>query len=124
MGQNEVLAARFTDNSRVGTVRGDVVTDGLPQRSEHARAPGEMESRKVAVLENDLARDRSVHRDEVDDPRGDTGFEEQVHEHGRAVNLGVSRLPNGDISHQHRRSGQVAGDGREIEWGDCKDESL
>ena len=118
VGHNEVLAAGFAYNPRVGFVLLQVVGNRFPQGPEHPGGSREMQSGKVAVRKDHVAEVGAVHRHQVDDPVGQSSHAEQRHHHVGRVNLRVCGLPHHGVAHQRRGSGQIAGDGREVEGRD------
>lgn len=52
------------------------------------------------MVEHDVAGNRTVHGDEVDDPFGQSGLVEQLHDHVGGVDLLIGGLPHHHIAHQ------------------------
>ena len=124
VGDDEILAASFTDNARIRLVLGNVLADGLPQVTENTRAACEMQSGKVRVGEHDITCGRTVDGHEVDDALRQAGSVQQLHDNMGGVNLVVRGLPHDHIAHEGGSDRQVACNGCEVEWCDRKDETF
>ena len=120
MGHHKVLSPSFSHDARIASVQREVFTNGFPQVTEDASRSCEMESCKVAMLEDHISRHRTVACHHVDDPVRQSRLLENFHDHLRTVDLGVRWLPNHNVAHQCSHCWQVAGDGREIERRDGK----
>ena len=124
MCHDEVLATGFSHDARVGFVLGNVLSNGLPEVTEHAGGPGEVKSSKVWVGEDHVACSRPINGHEVDDALGQACCVKQLHDDVGGIDLVVGRLPDHHIAHQGSGDGQVASDGREVEWCDGKNEAF
>ena len=74
----EVLAAGFADDAGVATVGGvgDALADFAVEGAEDGGAAGVVQGGELGVGENDAGDGLGVARDELDDVRGEPGFEE------------------------------------------------
>ena len=124
MGQDEVLAAGFAHDARVGFIAGDVLADALPDALEHAGGAGEVDAGKIRVLEDDAAGGGAVHVHEVDDAGRHPGFREQLHQHLGRIYLRIGWLPDHYVAHHGHGRGQIAGNGGEVERREGKHEAF
>ena len=74
--------------------------------------------------EDDIGDFFGVAGHELDDVWGKTGFQEDGVENVVGGDRGGRRFPDDHVTHQRGRTWKVAGDGGEIEWGDCIDKAL
>ena len=74
-----------------------------------------MNSCKIAVFENYFPGYRTIHQNHVDYAIGNTCFFEYLHEDIGRIYLCIGRFPHHYVAHECRGSGQIAGNGREIE---------
>ena len=121
---DEVLATGLADNARVGLVLGNVLANGLPQVAEHAGGPGEVQSGEIGVGEDHVACGGTVDGHQIDDAFGQACGVQQLHDDVGGVDLVVRRLPHHHVAHEGSGNGQVARNGREVEWGDREDEAF
>ena len=124
VGEDEVLAAGFTDNLRIGAIVGNIVADALPEAVEGLGAAGEVHASQVLVGESHLADKGAAAGQEVDNAVGQACFLIDVHKDVVAQHSRCRGLPNAGVAHQDGRQAEVAGDRGEVERSDCKDEAF
>src|SRR5689334_25239000 len=100
MGDDEVLAAGLSDQTRVGPVLRDVLAHPAPDRLEYSRAAGEMDAREVRRGEGDIGDHPRIAREEIDDAFRHARFLEDVHDHPGAAHRGMGGLPEDDVPHE------------------------
>ena len=121
---HEVLPAGLAHDTRIAAVLGQVVADGLPDVAEHLGAAGEMDAREVLVREDHIAGRGPIDVDEVDHARRKPRRHEDLHEHLRAVALGIGALPHHGVAHEGAAGREIARDGREVEGSEGEDEAF
>src|SRR6478609_1923002 len=94
MYKDEVLAARFTYDARIGLVFRDVLTDALPHALEHPGRSGKVYAGEIGMRIADLANHWTGRVDQVDYTSREACFYQNVHKYSRAVDLCISRLPD------------------------------
>ena len=122
--EDEVLAAGFADNLRVGLVVGDIVADGLPEAVERAGGAGEVDTCEVGAGEGHLADERAAAGEEVDDAVGQAGLLVYLHQQIVGEHGGGGGLPDAGVAHEGGRHAEVGGDGGEVERRDGKHEAF
>ena len=120
VGQNKIFTARFSYDSRVGFVAGDVFTDSFPNMLEYAGGTCKVDSCKIRVFEDYLTCGRAIHIHQVDDAVGNSSFLENFHQHLGGIDLRIGRFPYDGIAHHGCRSRQIARNGGKIEGGQRK----
>ena len=124
MGEDEVLAARFADDARIGAIVGDVVADRLPHPLEDRGRAGEVDTGQVRARHDWVADLTSGPGDEVDDAGWEAGGLHELHQIPADENSRRRGFPQHGVPHQGRRGWQIAGNGGEVERCDGKDESF
>lgn len=119
-----VLATSLTNNARVALVVVDVVTDLLPEHTENVGGAGKVEGCKVGVGNGGATDFLSRARNELDDTSRETSFLKQLIDKVVGVDSRGRRLPDNNVAHQGRSTGQVAGNGGEVEGCDSKHETF
>lgn len=99
MREDEVLAARLTDNARVVLVVVNVVTDRLPNVAEDLRGASVVNAREEFVLDARGRDQLGVTGHEVDDTVGQTGLFEHLHQVVGRVDGVLRWLPHDDVAH-------------------------
>src|SRR5258707_1256230 len=74
VGDDEVLAARLTDETRVGAVVRDVLPDRAPQVLEGRGGAGEVDPGEVRLAQGDVGDRLAVAGDQVDHARREAGL--------------------------------------------------
>ena len=124
MHEDEVLAARLADESRIADVAVEIGAGLHPKTLERGRGAGEVDAGEVARLRGHLADEGAAAGQEVDDAVGQSGLAVELHqvvvgEQGRG-----RRFPDGHVAHQHGRHAEVGGDAGEVKRRDGQDEAL
>src|SRR5690606_31488310 len=110
--------------ARIGAVTADIVPDLLPDLLENGGRAGEMNACEFPVSENDLACNRAVGINKIDDAVGKPCLAEYLHEHMCGIYLRIGRFPHYYVPHHGRRARKVAGNGGEIKRSKGEYESL
>ena len=121
---DEVLAARLTDEPRIGAIAVDALADLAEERAEDRARAGEVHAGELGVIEADLGDRAGVARDEIDHAVRQPGLAQDLEDQPVGEDRGLRRLPDDGVAHQRRRRRQVAADGREVERRDGVDEAL
>ena len=100
MGDDEVFAARFTNEPRIRSVSGDVLACGAPHRLENLCGTGEMNSCQITMVEHHVADRRRVSGHEIDDAGRKTGGFEQFCHVVIAEDCRACGFPNYGIAHE------------------------
>ena len=105
MGEDEVLAACFPDDTGVGLVAGDVFADGSPHPLKHGCGAGEVNACEVGIGQADIADGGPRPGHEIDDAGRQPRFFEDFHEEVWCVDTAAGGLPDHGVAHDRRRSG-------------------
>jgi hypothetical protein len=124
VGDDEILAARFSDETWIAAVAADVVAHSLPHRVEDGGTAGEVHSRQLWRVEQDVRDLDGVPGNEVDDAGRQARRLEQLQHVVSAQHRARGRFPDDRVAHQRRRSRKIPGDRTEIEGGDRVDEAF
>ena len=99
MGKDKVLAARLTDNLRIGAIVGDIVAYRLPEAVEGASGAGEVDTTEVLVGKCHLANQRAATGQEVDNAVGKTGLFVNLHQQEVGEHGGGAGFPDTHVTH-------------------------
>src|SRR6476659_3917637 len=124
MRNDEVLAARLTDNARIGSILRHARTDCLPHVIEDTGAACEMHSCEIRMTEELVGDCRGVAGYEIDHTRWKSGFLEQLHYVIRREHRARRRLPYDSVSHKRGSRRKISGNRREVERRNCVNESF
>ena len=83
MGDNEVFTSCLSHDSGIGLVFGYILTNRTPQLLEYRGASGEVQPRKIRVIEDHLSCYRPIHIDQIHNTVGQPRFTEDLHKHIR-----------------------------------------
>ena len=115
VSDDEVLATSFTNHTRVGAVRFEVVGHISPHLAEHRGGSCEVNAGKHWVGKHRVANHACFSWDEVDDTSWEAGVHHQAHEEV-IRNVGVSAwLPNSSVAHDGGAGGEVCRNAGEVE---------
>lgn len=126
VNQVEILAASLAHDPGVRPVSalGNALANGAIELSEHGGAAGVVQSCKLLVLQDRLGNLDGVAGHELDHVLGQARLEKDVVDQPVGRNGKVTGLPDHHVAHEGRSTGQVAGNGREVEGADGIDEAL
>src|SRR5581483_5241609 len=119
---DEVLAARLADDSRVVAVALEILRDRSPHAVEDGGRPGEVDAGEVARREHRVADLRPGAVDQVDDAGRHPGLLEELHQEVGGERGRRRRLPDDRVAHQRGGGREVARDRREVERRHREDE--
>lgn len=100
------------------------MTNGTIQLAEDSSASGVVKSSEFLVGKDSLGDLLRVARNELNDVLGQTSLQKNLVDQPVGGNGKVAGLPDNDVTHQGRGTGQVASNGSEVEGAHGVDEAL
>ena len=115
VGDDEVLATCFTNNTRVGAIRFEVVRHVSPHLAENRGGACEVNAGKHWVGKHRVANHACFPWNEVDDASWKASVHHQAHQEV-VRNVGISaRLPNTSVAHDGGAGREVCRNAGEVE---------